>query len=266
MVKTARRRERTLALAGALFTLAAGAALGPLWDWTGRGRAAAAFCVVNGSVWEGMKRVLLPAFIFSMAQAWAQDGRGLLAARGVSLWAGAALVPALHYTLLGAVGRADRWTDGVILLLAAAAVFFLDLPLRRTGRLTAGWQQAAGLASLWLAVLLAALWTYRPPISRCFRTRKRDFSAFPPLKTKQDRPTGGPVALRYRSSFGPGRSSSPRRVMVSDPAESSVSRAEKPASPPAGNAARSVTSAPYSASSSIPPAAESSSFTRSSRG
>lgn len=229
MVKTARRRERTLALAGALFTLAAGAALGPLWDWTGRGRAAAAFCVVNGSVWEGMKRVLLPAFIFSMAQAWAQDGRGLLAARGVSLWAGAALVPALHYTLLGAVGRADRWTDGVILL-------------------------------------LAALWTYRPPISRCFRTRKRDFSAFPPLKTKQDRPTGGPVALRYRSSFGPGRSSSPRCVMVSDPAESSVSRAEKPASPPAGNAARSVTSAPYSASSSIPPATESSSFTRSSRG
>ena len=44
--------------------------------------------------------------------------------------------------------RAERrfpWLAGA---LAAAAVFLLDLRLRRSGRLTSGWQQAAGLAAL----------------------------------------------------------------------------------------------------------------------
>ena len=163
MVKTARRRELAWAMAGFLFTLLAGAALGPVWDWTGRSRAAAAFCVVNSSVWEQMKRVFLPAFAFSMVELWFQDMRGFLAARGVSLWTGAALVPVLHYTCLGITGRAERWMDAAVLLAASAAVFCLDLPLRRTGRLTAGWQQAAGLAALWLPVLVFVLWTYRPP-------------------------------------------------------------------------------------------------------
>lgn len=163
MGRSARRRRLAWALGGFLFTAALGVLLHYLWEWTGENRIAAAFSTVNESVWEHMKLVFFPAFLFSMVEAWFQDAPGFLAARGLSVWVGTALIPVLYYTYTGVLGRDVMWADIAIFALAAAAVFLLDLRLRRSGRLTSGWQQAAGLAALWLLALVFVLWTYRPP-------------------------------------------------------------------------------------------------------
>ena len=114
-------------------------------------------------VWEHMKLLFFPAFLFSMIEVWFQDSPNFLASRGISLWVGTALIPLLFYTYTGIVGVHVLWADIAVFLIAAAAVFLLDLCLRRTGRLTSGWQQAAGLAALWALALVFVLWTYRPP-------------------------------------------------------------------------------------------------------
>lgn len=163
MGRAAQRRRLYWALIGFLFTAAAGTALHFLWAWTGDNRIAAAFCAVNESVWEHMKLLFLPAFLFSMVELWFQDAPNFLAARGISLLMGTALIPAAYYTYTGIVGFHVLWADIAVFLLAAAAVFGLDLCLRRMGRFTSGWQQAAGLAALWAVGLLFVLWTYRPP-------------------------------------------------------------------------------------------------------
>ncbi|WP_312941309.1 DUF6512 family protein, partial [Oscillibacter sp.] len=97
----ARRRERYCALGDFLFTAVAGAALHFLWGWTGENRIAAAFCSVNGSVWEHMKLLFFPAFLLSMVEVWLRDSRNFLAVRGGSLWIGTALIPMLYYTYTG---------------------------------------------------------------------------------------------------------------------------------------------------------------------
>lgn len=158
-----RRRGFYLALGGFLFTAAAGAALHFLWGWTGQNRIAAAFSSVNESVWEHMKLLFFPVFVLSMGEVWFRDSRNFLAARGLSLWVGTALVPTLFYAYTGVTGVRTAWADIAVFLISAAAAFALDLRLRRTGRYNSGWQQAAGLAALWALALVFVLWTYRPP-------------------------------------------------------------------------------------------------------
>jgi hypothetical protein len=163
MGRAEQRRGFFWALGGFLFTVAAGAALHFLWKWTGENRVAAAFSAVNESTWEHMKLLFFPAFLFSMVEVWFQNSPNYLAARGLSLLVGTVLVPVLFYTYTGIVGTHVLWADIAVFILSAAAVFCLDQRLRRTGRFTSGWQQAAGLAALWALALVFVLWTYRPP-------------------------------------------------------------------------------------------------------
>lgn len=163
MGRTERRRQWIWALGGFLFTVAAGVLLHFLWDWTGSGRLVAAFSAVNESTWEHMKLLFFPMFLVSMAQVWFQDSPNFLAVRGLSAFLGTLLIPVLYYTYTGVTGTHALWADIGVFVLSAAAAFGLDLGLRRTGRLNAGWQQALGLAALWALALLFVLWTYRPP-------------------------------------------------------------------------------------------------------
>jgi len=162
MGKAARRRGFFWALSGFLFTVAAGTALHFLWKWTGQNRVAAAFSAVNESTWEHMKLLFFPAFLFSMIEVWFRDSSNFLAARGLSLWVGTALVPVLFYTYTGITGVRAPWADVAVLIFSVATAFLLDLCLRRTGRFTSGWQQAAGLAALWVLALVFVLWTLPP--------------------------------------------------------------------------------------------------------
>lgn len=163
MGRAAQRRGFLWALSGFLFTVAVGAVLYFLWKWTGQNRIAAAFSAVNESTWEHMKLLFFPAFLFSMIEVWFRDSSNFLAVRGLSLWVGTALEPVLFYTYTGVTGIHTLWADIAVFILSAAAAFLLDLCLRRTGRFTSGWQQAAGLAALWALALVFVLWTYRPP-------------------------------------------------------------------------------------------------------
>ena len=56
-------------LAGFLWTGLAGTVLHFFYDWTGRAAWAMAFSAVNESVWEHMKLLYVPVFVFTLVQA-----------------------------------------------------------------------------------------------------------------------------------------------------------------------------------------------------
>lgn len=152
-------------VAGFLWTAAAGTALHFFFDWTGGALWAGAVSAVNESVWEHMKLLFLPVFLFTLAQTVAAGTGipGLTAVRAVSALAGTAFIPVAYYTYTGAVGRRFLWADVGIFLAAAAATFALDRLLLRRGAVTAPWQQLLGLAALWGLAFLFVWCTYRPP-------------------------------------------------------------------------------------------------------
>lgn len=158
-------------LAGFLWTGLAGTALHFLYDWTGRAPWAAFFSAVNESVWEHMKLLFIPVFLFTIVQACflGRQYPDLFAVRGVTALAGTASIPFLYYTYTGALGFHSLWVDILIFFLADAGLFWLDFRLLRRGAVGSGWRQVAGLILLW-AVLFAFVWcTCRPPDLPLFR-------------------------------------------------------------------------------------------------
>ncbi len=151
-------------LAGFLFTAALGALLRSTYGWGG-GAFAAAFSAVNGSVWEHMKLLFFPMFLFSVLQTWAM-GRNypdFLAVRAAAVLAGAALYPVLFYTYTGVLGYRLPWADAAVFLLADLGAFLLDFRLLGRGRLSQPWQQVVGLLALWAVAFLFVWCTFRPP-------------------------------------------------------------------------------------------------------
>lgn len=159
------KRLRNWEIGGFLWTVLAGTALHFLYDWTGGAVWAATVSAVNESVWEHMKLLFVPVFLFTLVQQ-AVLGRqypNLPAVRAVSLLAALVFLPAAYYAYTGALGVHALWADILLFVLAAALLFRLDCRLLRRGAFSAGWQQAAGLLALWALVFVFLWCTFRPP-------------------------------------------------------------------------------------------------------
>jgi hypothetical protein len=157
--------QKKYELAGFLFTAVAGTMLHFVYAWSGYCSLAAAFAPVNESVWEHMKLLFIPVFVFSMIQFLVRGRAELdgLAARGISALAGTALIPVLYYTYTGILGRDWLWMDLVIFYTAAAGTFWLNGSLRRKGALLGSGWQVLGFLLLWGMLFLMIWCTFRPP-------------------------------------------------------------------------------------------------------
>ena len=159
-----RKRRIGWGVVGFLWTAAAGTLLHFVYEWSGGSLASSAFSGVNESVWEHMKLLVMPVFLFTVMQVWAQGDLhpNLPAVRAVSLTAGTLAIPTLYYTYTGALGFRVLWVDMGIFYLAAALVFCLDGRLLRTGRPASAWAQVLGIAVLWALVFVFVWCTFRP--------------------------------------------------------------------------------------------------------
>lgn len=158
-------------LGGAVFTAVMGVLLHFAYDWSGQSPWAAMTAAVNESVWEHMKLLFVPVFLFTMVQLWflGRAYPNLLAARAVSTLTGLALIPTLFYTYMGVLGYGIKWVNISIFYLSALAAFALDIRLLRRGRFDSPWQQLLGLAALWALAFLFVWWTFRAPLLGLWR-------------------------------------------------------------------------------------------------
>ena len=159
-----RKRLFLWELAGFLWICAAGTLLHFLYDWSGGNVIAAAFSGVNESTWEHMKLLFFPILLFSVVQVcvMGRNYPNLLAVRALSVLAGLVLIPVLFYTYTGALGVQESWANIAIFYVTALACFLLDFALLSRGRLSAPWQQIAGLLILWVLAFSFVWFTFRP--------------------------------------------------------------------------------------------------------
>ena len=158
-------------IVGALFACAVGTLLQFLYRWSGDNAVVAAFSSVNESTWEHMKILFIPYFIFTMVQfvVFAEPFHNFFACKGASAAAGLLLIPALFYTISGALGETPDWVNIAIFCVAAALTYLLSFRLLTRGALRSGWEQIAGFAALWLLLFAFVYFTYRTPQLPIFR-------------------------------------------------------------------------------------------------
>ena len=159
-----RRRWDWWSLCGFLFTLAAGTILHFAYGWWST-PAAAAFSAVNESVWEHMKLLFVPVFLWSVAELGLrpEKGNGFLAARGLAAVIGTLGIPVGYYTVQGIFGESPTWANLLLFALCAAAVFLLTGVLQRSGAFCAGIWQIIGFLLLWGGLFAFLYCTFRPP-------------------------------------------------------------------------------------------------------
>ena len=166
-----RKKLRLWDFAGFLTVCALGTLLPLLYKRTGENAFVAAFAGVNESVWERMKLLYLPYFVFTMVEftVFAEAFRNFFAAKAAAGIGGMLLIPLLHYSLNGMFGVTPYWTDTAIFFVSAAALYLLSCRLLTTLSLRGAALQLISFLLLWGVMLLFILFTYRTPRLPLFR-------------------------------------------------------------------------------------------------
>ena len=152
-------------IAGAAFTLVAGALLHFVYDWWG-GPVWAAVGTVNESTWEHIKLLFWPVLLFGMVE-YGVYGKHLscfLPVKALSLLLGMATIIVLFYTYTGILGYHIPAVDIAIFGVATAATYsWAYHRLAQSNRHCPVWARAASLAVLAALVACFLLFTYSPP-------------------------------------------------------------------------------------------------------
>ena len=121
--------------AGFLFTAALGSFLHFLFDLAGQNWIAALFSAVNESIWEHMKLLFYPMFLFSFLEYrfWGKNNPQFWCIKLVGILVGLVLIPVLYYSYTGIIGKNLDWFNIAIFFLAAGAAYRWEAILSRKG-------------------------------------------------------------------------------------------------------------------------------------
>lgn len=151
-------------MAGFIFTSVLGTTLHFLFDWSDQNIISALFSAVNESIWEHMKLIYYPMFLFGwleyfvwgkeFAPFWCVKLKGMLLALG--------LIPTIFYVYTGILGKTADWFNIAIFFIAAGTAFRLESRLFING-FSCKVPKKTAIILLFLIGLLFIVLTFYPP-------------------------------------------------------------------------------------------------------
>ena len=122
-------------IAGFVFTSILGTFLHFLFELSGENMAAALFSAVNESIWEHMKLVYYPMFLFALAEYrfWGKETGDFWCVKLQGILLALTMIPAIYYLYTGIFGSSVGWLNIAIFFIAAAAAFRKETILFQKG-------------------------------------------------------------------------------------------------------------------------------------
>ncbi len=151
-------------LIGFLFTSAAGVLLHFAYDWSNQSAFIAPFAAVNESIWEHMKLLFFPMFLYAAIE------NLVLGEKRPNFWCtklfgislGLLLIPVLYYSYTGIFGIQKDWINIVIFFLANAVSYLTEALLFQKGTFKCP-SPAIALFFLCLFAFAFVIFTFMPP-------------------------------------------------------------------------------------------------------
>ena len=151
-------------IAGFIFTGVLGVLLHFLYDISNQNTVVAIFSAVNESIWEHLKLLFFPMFLFAIIQKWYMgkyfNNFWCVKLTGIAL--AIALVPILYYTINGIFGSMADWFNIAIFYIASACAYIVEAMLFLKNILPCKSPRTA-VAVLFTFAFLFALFTFYPP-------------------------------------------------------------------------------------------------------
>ncbi len=149
---------------GFIFTSIAGTLLHFAYDWSNQSIFLAPFSAINESIWEHMKLLFFPMFVFAMIEYYFMgneyDNFWCIKLLGITL--GLLLIPTLYYTYTGAFGIMIDFINISIFFLTAAIVYSAETRLFENGK-TCRISSRTAFIILCLIALSFVVFTFFPP-------------------------------------------------------------------------------------------------------
>ncbi len=150
--------------AGFIFTSIAGTLLHFAYDWSNQSILLAPFSAINESIWEHMKLLFFPMFVFALIEnhfiGSGYDHFWCVKLLGITL--GLLLIPTMYYTYTGAFGIMLDFINIAIFFLAAAIVYSVETRLFENGH-TCRISSRTAFMILCLIALSFVVFTFFPP-------------------------------------------------------------------------------------------------------
>lgn len=156
--------------AGFLLSSIAGVLLHFLYGWSNQNALVAPFSAVNESIWEHMKLLYFPMFIFALVerQFVGDEYENYWCAKLAGILLGLTLIPVLYYSYTGIFGVQIDWINIAIFFVAAATTYLFETWLLKKER----WKCVSPLLALLALCLIGyvfVVWTYVPPETPLFQ-------------------------------------------------------------------------------------------------
>lgn len=115
-------------VAGIIFTIALGVLLHFLFDMTGQNMIVALFAAVNESIWEHLKLLFYPAFLFAVIESkfFEQEYEQFWCVKLKGILLGLVLIPVFYYTYTGALGVSTDWVNIANYAVTTVIVFLYE--------------------------------------------------------------------------------------------------------------------------------------------
>ena len=115
-------------VAGVIFTIALGVLLHFLFNMTNRNIIVALFATVNESIWEHMKLIFYPMFLFAIIESkfFEQEYEQFWCVKIKGILLGLLLIPVFYYTYTGALGVSADWVNIANYVVTTVIVFLLE--------------------------------------------------------------------------------------------------------------------------------------------
>ncbi len=151
-------------IGGFIFTGIAGVLLHFLYDLTRGSVIVAPFSAVNESIWEHMKLLFFPMFIFALIEYKyiGKDYENFLCAKLAGILTGLLIIPVLFYTYTGVLGVTADWFNILIFFIASGVSYYLETRLLKNGTMLCKTPQLA-FVLLCLIALLFVVFTFVQP-------------------------------------------------------------------------------------------------------
>ena len=118
-------------LFGFIFTGIAGVLLHFAYEWSNQSLIFAPFSAVNESIWEHMKLLFIPMFVFALIENifFGPVYDSFWCVKLVGILSGTLLIPILYYSYTGIFGVRLDWINIAIFFIANAMAYLLELYL-----------------------------------------------------------------------------------------------------------------------------------------
>lgn len=119
-------------IVGFVFTAIAGTLLHFLYDWSGQSFVIGLFSAINESIWEHMKLLYVPVFVFALLERRYIKTINFWCVKLIGIVVGLVLIPVIYYTYTGAFGAFADWFNIAIFFISAFVVFYVETRLLKS--------------------------------------------------------------------------------------------------------------------------------------